>query len=387
MCSFRYIFLSLPFLYFFSCKPHSHQSGNHSENKENEELTIEEKYSDTTSLDFKIGQMVMIGINDRTEVSSSDPLIKELKNGKIGGVLLFEKNIAKNDSKKKLKNLVSDLKKASPFPLFVSIDEEGGKVHRLKSKYGFLDIPSAGYLGKLGIPDSTYFYHRQLARLLDEIGINLNYSPDVDLALNPANPVIAKVERSFSADPDSVSIHALEVIRAHHDEGVKTVLKHFPGHGSSTTDSHLGITDVTNQWKILELIPYNQIIQSGKVDGIMTAHIINCHLDTNCLPGTLSKTVVTDVLRGMLRYDGVVFSDDMQMYAISKNYGLENAVEMAINAGVDVIMFGNNVNLNDRITATEIHSIIKNLVESGKVTKARIDEAFNRIIKMKNKKV
>src|SRR5690606_6549667 len=117
-------------------------------------------------------------------------------------------------------------------------DEEGGLVHRMKAKYGFVDIPSAAYLGKINNTDTTYLVTKRLTDVLHKHGIDLNYAPDIDLAINPSNPVIAKLGRSFSADHEVVSKHALACIEAHHSSGVRTVIKHFPGHGSSTTDSH-----------------------------------------------------------------------------------------------------------------------------------------------------
>jgi beta-N-acetylhexosaminidase len=339
------------------------------------------------SLDAKIGQMIMIGLNEKTKLTSSDPLKEEISKGKTGGVILFEKNISPADSKENLKKLISDLQAGASIPLFISIDEEGGKVHRLKEKYGFVKMPSATYLGSLDGTDSTLFYTKNLAALLEELGININYAPDVDLALNKNNPVIAKAERSYSEDPMVVSAHALTSIKGHHMHGIKTIIKHFPGHGSSASDSHMGITDVTNNWKFIELSPYNDIIKSGQCDAVMSAHIVNCHLDTTCLPGTLSKVMITDILRGVLGFKGVVFSDDMQMYAISKNYGLENAIKLSILAGVDILVFGNNVNLNDRITASEVHVIIKKLVKSGEISEERINESFYRILDLKQKKV
>jgi beta-N-acetylhexosaminidase len=346
----------------------------------------EKPLSDEDSLDLKIGQMIMIGINARTSILPTDTLHKEIKNRKMGGIILFEKNINPNNSKENLRKLIADIQASSTIPLMVSIDEEGGKVHRLKEKYGFVKMPSASYLGNLNNTDSTTYYTQKLASQLAELGITLNFAPDVDLATNPNNPVIAKANRSYSADPQIVTKHATASINAHHEFGVKTILKHFPGHGSSTTDSHLGITDVTNQWKFMELTPYNNIIKSNNCDAIMTAHIINCHLDTACLPATLSKTIVTDMLRNTLNYNGVVFSDDMQMFAISKNYGLENAIKLSINAGVDILLFGNQVNPQDKISASEVHKIIKKLVKSGDINLNRIHESYKRIMKLKGYK-
>lgn len=340
---------------------------------------------ENVSLDEKIGQMIMIGINDRKSLTATDSLIVEIRSGKMGGIILFEKNISSKDAAATIRKLIADMQSYASTPLFISIDEEGGKVHRLKEKYGFVSMPSAGYLGNLNNLDSTTYYTTRLAVELRELGFNLNYAPCLDLATNPNNPIIAKVGRSYSADPAVVALHAAANIRAHHAQGVKTIVKHFPGHGSSSSDSHLGIVDVTNQWNVIELLPYKSLIDSGYIDAVMTAHIINEHLDASKLPGTLSKVMVTDILRTMLGYNGVVFSDDMQMYAISKNYGLENAIKLSINAGVDVLVFGNNVSVTDRIKASEIHSIIKKLVVSGEIPESRINEAYQRIMELKIK--
>lgn len=335
------------------------------------------------SLDLKIGQMILIGLGERTSIVNKDSLLNELAGNKFGGIVIYEKNIAKSNSKLELKKMISLLKSKASLPLFVSIDEEGGKVHRLKSKYGFVDIPSALYFGNLNNTDSTYNQSKKLALAMAEVGINLNCAPDVDLGTNKKNPVIYKLERSYSADPYVVAKHALVNIKAHHDVNIKTIIKHFPGHGSSSDDSHLGLVDVTDKWNLMEVIPFQELINQGVVDGVMTAHIVNKHLDTLGIPATLSKLVVNNFLRTMLKFDGVVFSDDMQMYAISKNYGLENAIKLSILAGVDVLMFANNVNAKDRNSASEIHSIIKKLVNNGEISRTRINESFRRICKMK----
>jgi beta-N-acetylhexosaminidase len=336
-------------------------------------------------LDEKIGQMIMIGILGRTSISEGDTLLLEIQDKKVGGIILFEKNISKKNSSDSLKLLISKLQKASETELFISIDEEGGKVHRLKEKYGFVSMPSAAYLGKLNNLDSTYFYNKRLADELKSLGINTNYAPALDVATNPNNPIIAKVERSFSADPQVVTNHGLAVIKAHHAAGVRTIIKHFPGHGSSADDTHKGVANVTTRWNMLELLPFSNIIQSGSCDAVMTAHIVNCTLDSSCLPATLSKPIVNDLLRNILAYKGVVFSDDMQMHAISKYYGLEQAIRLSILAGVDVLVFGNNVSGSDRVTASRIHSIIKQMIISGQIPESRIDESYQRIIALKKK--
>jgi beta-N-acetylhexosaminidase len=341
-------------------------------------------YAFRDSLDIKIGQMILMGVDERTALADTDPLCAELKEGKIGGVVLFEKNISSYNSRVTLKKLVNDLQRNALIPLFVSIDEEGGKVHRLKEKYGFPAMPSAAYLGKLDNPDSTLYYNRRLSAAMHQLGINLNYAPDVDIAVNPTNPVIVKKERSFSPDAAIVSKHALLCIQAHHEYSIKTILKHFPGHGSSDADSHLGIVDVSDSWDLSELAPYNTILKAGQCDAIMTAHIINRRWDTSMLPATLSAATVGGLVRGLLGFRGVVFSDDMQMHAISRNYGLSNAIRLCINAGVDVLLFANSSkDAKEKVTASEIHAQIRQMVQDGSISRERIDLAYRRIMRMK----
>jgi beta-N-acetylhexosaminidase len=338
------------------------------------------------SLDIKIGQMIMIGINERTALHNNDSLTLDLQSGKIGGVVIFEKNLAKTNTKDSLKTLINTLQRYARSPLFVSIDEEGGKVHRLKEKYGFVAMPSADYLGKLNNDDSTLFYNRRLAALLKDVGVNLNYAPTLDMAVNPENTVIVKNGRSFGADPEKVAHHATLCIQAHHEHGIKTILKHFPGHGSSKGDSHFGIVDVSGTWQVSELLPYDKLTRSVNYDAVMIAHIINRRWDASMLPATLSKPVISWLLRDLLAYNGPVFSDDMQMDAISSNYGLENAIKMAINAGIDVLMFANTTPDKQKlVTASQVHATIKKLVRKKKVSRKRIDEAYTRITTLKNK--
>jgi beta-N-acetylhexosaminidase len=229
------------------------------------------------------------------------------------------------------------------------------------------------------------YYGESTAATLIGLGINVNFAPVVDLATNPNNPVIAKVERSFSANADSVSLFAKEFIKTHRKLGVVTVLKHFPGHGSSKDDTHLGIADVTKTWEAKELKPYQALIDSGYVDAIMTAHIVNKNLDSKSLPGTLSKRILDSLLRKSLKFDGVVFSDDMQMHAITKHYGFEEAIQLAVNAGVDILTFSNNIQGSEDRTVDRVHAIIKKYVMDGTIPASRIDESFHRIMKLKKK--
>lgn len=335
----------------------------------------------TDSLSIKIGQMILIGFADS---KVDEKVLTEIKEGKVGSIIIFEKNIPKANSYMGLKKIVWTYQQAATIPLFVSIDQEGGRVNRLKEKYGFPRSISAAHTGKDKNMDSVRFYGQSMAATLAGLGINVNFAPVVDLASNPANPIIAKVERAYSANEDTVSMMAREVIKAHRKMGVITSLKHFPGHGSSKDDTHLGIADVTNTWEERELGPYRQLLREGYVDAIMTSHIVNKKLDARGLPGTLSEEIINKLLRQQLGYQGVVFSDDMQMHAITKHYGLEEAIRLAVLAGVDIMTFSNNIMGSEVRTVDKVHTIIKKYVEEGVISQQRIDESFKRIMSLKN---
>ena len=332
-------------------------------------------------LDVMIGQMLLMGLTN-TEV---DPLVlQEIKAGHVGSIIFFEKNVPKSSASfAALKKLIWTYQKASPIPLFVCIDQEGGRVNRLKDKYGFTRSITAQDMGRAGTLDSVKFYAEATAATLAGLGFNVNFAPVVDLAVNPENTVIVKVGRSFSANPDSVVILAEEYIKPHRKFGVITVLKHFPGHGSSQTDTHFGVADVTKTWTDAELIPYQRMIAAGTMDAVMTSHIVNFKLDPRGYPGTLSSRMIDSLLRKQFHYNGVVFSDDMQMLAIAKQYGLEETVKLTINAGVDVLCFSNNIQGSENRTVNRVHSIIRALVESGQIKREKIVESFDRIMKLK----
>lgn len=340
--------------------------------------------SGTDSLDFKIGQLIIFGFYG-TSVNKNDLVYKAVKEGKIGSMLIYGRNLAPQKTGEVLKRLIDDFQKASPIPLFISIDQEGGKVNRLKPELGFPQMPSAEWLGTKNNTDTTKFYADNIAYTLSRLGINLNYAPVLDV-LNRNCPVLGARERCFSADPDIITKHAGLTIQSHHYFNVKTVVKHFPGHGNSLADSHLGVADVTKTWQPVELLPYIRLIKSGKVDAIMTAHIVNGKLDASLLPATLSKKIMTGLLRDSLGFNGVIFSDDMQMKAISEQYSLEQSVFKAMEAGVDVLMFSNNIPGVNAYEPNNIHALIKKLVTEGKIPMSRIDASYKRVMELKAKK-
>jgi beta-N-acetylhexosaminidase len=335
------------------------------------------------SLDIKIGQMLLIGYPG-PELDST--VLQEVKDGKVGSIILFEKNVPKTATAfYTLKKVLWTYQKAASIPLLITIDQEGGRVNRLKDKYGFPKSITAQASGKAGSLDSVRFNAESIASNLAGLGFNVNFAPCVDVAVNPANPVIVKTGRSFSANADSVTLLAREYIVPHRKFGVITVLKHFPGHGSSQDDTHFGIADVTKTWTPEELKPYKELLQAGYVDAIMSAHIVNKNLDPRGYPGTLSGRILDSLLRKTLGYNGVVFSDDMQMHAISKQYGLGESIKLAINAGVDILCFSNNIQNTEQRNVDIVHGIIRNMVMSGDIRPERIDQSYRRVMKLKSR--
>ncbi len=339
-------------------------------------------------IEEKIGRMLQVGFSG-LEIDKGHPIARDIQIYSLGATILFDVDIAAGKKEKNIKSpaqvkkLTGELKQLTTKPLFISVDQEGGKITRLKEKYGFSKTVSHRYLGNTDDLSLTAEHAGKIAQTLENLGINLNCAPVVDLNVNPGNPIIGKLERSFSADPDKVTAHAVEFINAHHKGGVLCTLKHFPGHGSSREDSHLGFVDITETWTEKELVPYIDIIPTGEVDAIMTAHVFNAKLDPQ-FPATLSKRIITGILRERLQFDGVVFSDDMQMRAITDNYHLETAVLAAIDAGVDIMTFGNNLNFEEKITPRVISLIIK-FIEEGKLSEKRIDESYRRIRKLEER--
>ena len=334
------------------------------------------------SLDMMVGQMIMIGVPSDEE--NLPQLYREVEESHLGGVILYEKNIPKKDSYRGLKKLIWEMQRHATIPLLVAIDQEGGYVNRLKEKYGFPPSVSAQYMGKEGM-DTTIFYSEIAAATMAGLGINVNFAPVVDLATNPDNPIIARYERAYATTGDSVSYYADMVMKTQERFGVISVLKHFPGHGSSRSDTHLGVADVTPYWVNDEFKPYQELIGRGEVPAVMTAHIVNKTLDQEGVPATLSKPIVRGLLRDSLNFAGVIFSDDMQMHAIAKYYGLKEAIKLSIQAGIDILIFSNNIVNSEERTVETVRRIIKGLIVEGEIPEERIKRSYRRIIDLKNR--
>jgi len=226
---------------------------------------------------------------------------------------------------------------------------------------------------------STY---TQMSKELKSVGINYDLAPVVDLDINKQNHVIHGLGRSFGKAPKIVAKYASTFIDAMHSHGVLTSLKHFPGHGSSVGDTHKGFVDVTNLWKKVELEPYRLL--NHKADTVMVAHVFNKRIDAK-YPATLSKKTVNGLLRKKLGFDGVVITDDLQMGAISKKYGLRTTLKLAINAGDDILLIGNQLDPEQVKATKKLVQTIKSLVKTGEVKAKQIDKAYSRIQELKAK--
>jgi beta-N-acetylhexosaminidase len=339
------------------------------------------------TLDEQIGQMLLVGFRG-TELTEDNPIIDDLGQYNLGGVILYEKDGPTQsrprnvESPGQLSQLVADLKSCSREPLFVAIDEEGGVVTRLKEQYGFTGTVTAQYLGETNNEDTTRFYAGRIAQKLSEMGINMNFAPVVDVNVNPESPAIGNLGRSFSANPDTVAFHAGLFIDELRQKNIFGCCKHFPGHGSATADSHLGITDVTGTWSDIELEPYRQLIESDDCKMIMSAHVFNRNLDSE-YPATLSKKILHDLLREEMGFNGIIVSDAMEMKAITEHFGLEEAIEKSINAGCDILVFSNNIDAFNPDIVANVVDIIHDLVDEGKISESRIRESYERIMNVK----
>lgn len=322
----------------------------------------------------KIGQMIIVGFT----LIDADSVIMEIENGNVGGVILFAYNV---QNPAQLNALTSQLQNSSEIPLFIAIDQEGGKVARLNQTNGYESTPTAHQLGTIwNNEDSTRFYAEKIAMWLKEGGINLDLAPVVDVNVNPLSPAIGKKERSFSANPDSVFYHASIFIEELNKKKIIGALKHFPGHGSAIGDSHNGFTDVTETWINEELIPFSLFSQNGYEDMVMTAHIYNERWDT--VPATLSKRMITDILKDSLGFKGVVITDAMSMGAITSNYSFEGAIVHAINAGCDILLY-TSLKKDGRFLAEQVIDIIEEKITEGAISIDRIEESYQKIISLK----
>ncbi|MBI4246234.1 MAG: glycoside hydrolase family 3 protein, partial [Candidatus Rokubacteria bacterium] len=299
---------------------------------------------------------------------------------RVGGVLLFARNIVDADQVARLTARMRErARQCAGRPLLVAVDAEGGQVMRLGPAAGYTATLSAEELGGANDFALTELEALRIGQRLRAAGINWNLAPVVDVGYNPANPVIVGSGRSYSANPELVVGHARAFIRGMHAAGMLTALKHFPGHGSSYADSHLGFVDVTDTASPdLELLPYRVLIAERLADSVMTAHVFNRALDTR-RPATLSPAAVTGLLRRDVGFDGLVVSDDLRMGAIEQHYGIAEAAVLAVAAGVDVLLVADDRLPDGGSAARVMLGALERALADGRLDLDRVAAALERV--------
>ena len=338
------------------------------------------------SLEQKIGQLFILGFSGAA-LRPDHQIVQDITKRNLGGVIIFDRFLAGSKdtnnivNARQLSQLTTSLQEMADSPLLVAVDQEGGQVNRFRKERGFPVTPSARELGRSSDLKVTIESAQQTAGMLRDVGVNLNLAPVVDLNVYEENPIIGKYGRSFSADPSRVAAHSSAWIIEHRRHGILSCLKHFPGHGSSHTDSHLGFVDITESWQETELQPYQQLIREDLADSIMLGHLFNKNFDEQ-YPATLSRTTIQTLVRQQLQFKGLVISDDMQMKAITGHFGLEDACCKALAAGVDLLIIGNNLDHDPFILAKVKDQILRGMDE-GTILEARIEKAWSRVQKFK----
>ena len=333
-----------------------------------------DKLMEDMTLEEKIGQLLIVGMEGKTYGDELDHLIRQYH---VGGIILLGKNISYPAGMLKLLNESKKANAAYKIPLFISVDEEGGRVSRLPSS--MKKLPAAEFFGRTGDETLAYETGTYLADLLHAFGYNMNYAPVLDVHSNPKNPVIG--DRSFSSDPDEVADLGMAVMKGMTDNGIISVVKHFPGHGDTHVDSHLSlpvIEKTIEELRETELIPFKRAIEEN-ADVIMVAHIMFPELD-HVFPSSLSTKIITDLLREEMHFEGVVITDDMTMGAIVNDYTVPEAAVQSFIAGSDLLLIA-----GDYENQVDTFNALMEAVQAGTITEERIDESVKRILRLKDR--
>ena len=312
-----------------------------------------------------LGELFIMGFSGLELSEQTSSFITEAG---VGGVILFSQNFENMGQLGELTNQIQDSR--SNAPLWVSVDYEGGRVQRFKK--GFTKIPDAASIGAMNSPRLTYEISELIARELKAVGVNLNFCPVGDIATNSKNPVIGN--RSFGDTEELVSKMCTAMVRGHLTQGVQPCIKHFPGHGDTSTDSHFALPRIDTSLEMLQTREFNPFIKAFKshCSMVMTAHILNPKVDPK-FPATLSSRVLQDVLRKELRYNRIIISDDMEMKAIADHFGAEDAPRLALEAGCDILIYRSEAG------ARKAYEALIHAIEDGKLAPEVIFAADSRI--------
>ena len=337
------------------------------------------------SLREKVGQLFIVRPEALAENSNAetapatdrvdDAVISRIEEYPVGGIALFSRNIT---SAEQLPMFISDLQSSSKYPLFIAVDEEGGRVARIANSdfFNVASYKSMEDIGKSGDASKAEEVGRQIGSYLKELGFNLDFAPVADTNTNPQNIVIG--DRSYGSDPALVARMVSAQLDGMHDSGIMGTLKHFPGHGDTKDDTHSGYVSIEKTWdelKECELVPFIKALP--KADMVMVSHITAVNVTSDKLPTSMSETMITGKLRNELGYDGVIITDAMAMGAVADNYTSAEAAVTAVKAGVDIVLMPQNLD--------EAFNGVMNAVTDGEISMERLDESVLRILKMKAK--
>lgn len=326
------------------------------------------------TLDEKIGQLVIVGL-DGYELN--DNAASMLRDYKVGGFIVYGTNV--KDSAQLL-SLINTLKQANDgkaIPLFMSVDQEGGRIDRMPPE--IKRFPTNKDIGLKDDGALSLKIGKTIAEEIKAFGFNLDFAPVLDINSNPNNPVIG--DRSFGPTEEVVSKLGVQTMKGLQSGGVIPVVKHFPGHGDTSVDSHIGLPVVThnlNRLRGFELLPFKSAIRN-KADAVLIAHILLPEIDPDN-PATFSKTIITGLLRNELGFGGVVITDDMTMGAIMQNYGISDAAVKSVNAGSDIILVA-----HDYAMQVKVIEALRQAAADGIISEQRINESVYRILKLKAK--
>ncbi|WP_246187927.1 beta-N-acetylhexosaminidase [Paenibacillus tengchongensis] len=326
------------------------------------------------TLEQKIGQMLLAGI-DGTELDKEARSM--IADDQVGGIILYADNISNLQGMVSLINELKSSNRDHPAPLWISVDQEGGKVSRLPKEYAA--FPESGTVGSTGDSEAAGTMGRLLAKAVKSAGFNMNFAPVLDIASNPDNPIIGT--RSFGSTAQLVAAMGIAEMKGIAAEGVVPVVKHFPGHGDTSVDSHLELPVVDKsreELAELEWRPFAAAVEE-QADAVMIAHILFPQLDPD-RPASLSERIISDLLRREMGFQGVVITDDLTMGAITKNYTLAAAAVDTVLAGSDILLVAHEYD-NERA----VREALLNAVKNGTITEERIDESVLRILALKNK--
>lgn len=325
------------------------------------------------SLEEKVGQMIFAGIKG-TDITNETKKI--ISTHQVGGIILFKDNLKNANQSVSLLNAIKQENTNNKVPLFLGVDEEGGRISRLPE---LTKLPTNEELGKRNDISLSYNIGKLLGKELSAFGFNLDFAPVLDINSNPDNPIIG--DRSFGKDAELVSELGLQMMKGIQSEQVISVIKHFPGHGDTAVDSHKELPIIQKsleELQALELIPFKHAVEQG-ADVVMVGHILLPKIDST-YPASISERIITDVLREQLGYEGIIITDDMTMKAILNNLEIGESAVSAVKAGNDIVLVAHNyANVKKTVDA------ILKAIEDGEITEQRIDESVKRILSIKKK--